>query len=247
MSKQLRIQAAMAAIVATAMLSPGLTHAQSSTVVFQGLEHTAVGAAVLHVDTSRNALEVSGLGPSGADGVVVKAAGATSWTARVRIDALSGVPLRLAWSALADGRAIGSGVLRQVGDRLEMTPIFTGATTRPTHSVQVYNNGKLVGASGGLQPSSGGAVVPWALCLTVPEFCEFTAEFHTLGDGACMVKIVTPAAGPIRLPNGLTLIGNELRLVEEVRPASHYPYLGFDAMTVLGDARSLDILAESVR
>ena len=32
----------------------------------------------------------------------------------------------------------------------------------------------------------------------------------------------------IPAPNGTVVTGNELRLVEEVRPASHYLYLSFD-------------------
>jgi hypothetical protein len=84
-------------------------------------------------------------------------------------------------------------------------------------------------------------------CRAVPEFCVFTTEFHTLFDGACMVKIVGSRAVPIRLPNGTLAVGNELRLVEEVRPAGHYPYLGFDTMTMQSDAPSFAILSESLR
>ena len=52
---------------------------------------------------------------------------------------------------------------------------------------------------------------------------------------------------PFRLPNGAIVTGNELRLVEEVRPASHYPYLGFDTMMMRSDAPSFAILSESLR
>jgi hypothetical protein len=104
----------------------------------------------------------------------------------------------------------------------------------------------MVGAIGGLSPTAP-INFPIDICQVVPEFCEFTGEFHTLADGACMIRIVGPRNVPIRLPNGTTVLGNELRLVEEVRPGGHYPYLGFDTMTMQSDARSFEILSESVR
>ena len=128
-----------------------------------------------------------------------------------------------------------------------MSGVFTGATTTPTFSAQVYNNGRLVGAIGSLPPDGAVDFLPVDFCRAVPEFCVFTTEFHTLFDGACMVKIVGSRAVPIRLPNGTIVTGNELRLVEEVRPASHYPYLGFDTMTMRSDAPSFAILSESLR
>ena len=245
MSKPYHVLAVSSRIVAVLIAGAALAHAQSSPVVFQGLPHTAVGHATLQLDPVRGALDVIGLGPTGADGVAVRRNGATSWTARVEVPT-TGIPLDLLWSALADGRAIGSGRLRQDGDNFEMSGIFTGATTAPTFSAQVYNNGRLVGAVGG-QPPDGRIFVPVSICTWVPEQCQIAIEFQTLDDGACMVKIVGSRAVPIRLPNGTIVTGNELRLVEEVRPAGHYPYLGFDTMTMRSDAPSFAILSESMR
>jgi hypothetical protein len=152
----------------------------------------------------------------------------------------------MSWNALADGRRIGSGLLRQTGGQFEIGAVFTGASTNSTSSIQVYQDGRLVSAIGGLPPAAR-AYAPIDICQIVPEFCELTTEFHTLSDGACMIRIVSPTSVPIRLPNGTTVTGNELRLVEEVRPAGHYPYLGFDTMTMQSDARSFEILSESVR
>ncbi len=245
MSKSFQVLAVSSRIVAVLMAGAALAHAQSPPVVFQGLPHTPVGYAALRLDPARGALDVMGLGSTGKDGVSVRKDGSTSWTARVEVP-VAGVPLNLSWSALADGRRIGSGLLRQNGDTFEMSGVFTGATTAPTFSAQVYNDGRLVGAVGG-QPSSGLIYVPVNICTFVPELCRITAEFHTLDDGACMVKIVGSRAVPIRLPNGTIVTGNELRLVEEVRPAGHYPYLGFDTMVMRSDAPSFAILSESLR
>jgi hypothetical protein len=246
MSKSLPVIAAVSQLVAVLIAGAAPANAQSSAVVFQGLTHTPVGAATLRVDPSRKTLDVGLLGPAGEDGVAVETPGGTSWTARVRTAVVGGLPLRMSWNALADGRRIGSGLLRQTGDQFAISAVFTGATTKATSSVQVYRDGRLVSAIGGLQPTAQ-TYLPIDFCRTVPEFCEFTGEFHTLADGACMIRIVSPTTAPIRLPNGTVVTGNELRLVEEVRPAGHYPYLGFDTMTMLSDARSFEILSESVR
>ncbi len=245
MSTSRHVIAAVSVIVTGLLVGGGSAHAQSA-VVFQGLTHTPVGAATLRVDATRKSLDVSGLGPAGEDGVAVKAGDATSWTARVGTPVVSGLPLRMSWSALVDGRRIGSGLLQQVRDHFEISAVFTGATTAPTFSGQVYNAGRLVGAIGSLPPTAH-FDLPLDFCRRVPEFCELTTEFHTLPDGACMIKVVSPRAVPFRLPNGTIVTGNELRLVEEVRPAGHYPYLGFDTMTMQSDARSFEIFSETVR
>lgn len=245
MSKPYHVLAVSSRIVAVLIAGAALAHAQSSPVVFQGLPHTAVGNATLQLDPARGALDVIGLGSTGADGVAVRRKGATSWTARIEVPT-TGIPLDLSWSALADGRAIGSGRLRQDGDTFEMSAVFTGATTAPTFSAQVYNNGQLVGAIGSL-PSTTHLDLPIAFCRAAPEFCVLRGDFQTLPDGACMVKIVGPRAVPVRLPNGTIVTGNELRLVEEVRPAGHYPYLGFDTLVMRSDVPSFAILSESLR
>jgi hypothetical protein len=243
MSRLSHVGALVIPVVAGLLI--GTVSADAQSVVYQGFTHRPVGAATLRVDTSRNVLEVGALGPTGEDGVAVKTTAATSWTTRVRTPVVNGLPLRLSWHAIADGRRIGSGLMRQTGDQFEVSAVFTGATTTPTFSAQVYYDGRLVGAVGG--QSGGGATVPADLCRKVPEFCEITAEFHTLLDGACMIKIVGSKAVPIRLPNGAIVTGNELRLIEEVRPGSHYPYLGFDTMTMLSDARAFEIVSETLR
>ena len=246
MSKSFQVLVVSTRIAAGLVAGAALAHAQSPQVIYKGFPHTAVGDATLRLDPSRGALDVIGLGPTGKDGVAVKKEGSTSWAARVEVPVAGMPPLNLSWSALADGRRIGSGVLRQNGDTLEMSGIFTGATTTPTFTAQVYNNGRLAGAIGS-QPSSSHVDVLLKFCTAVPEACVFTTEFHTLFNGACMVTIVGSMSVPIRLPNGAVVTGNEVRLVEEVRPGGHYPYLGFDAMTVRSDAPSFALLSESLR
>jgi hypothetical protein len=246
MSKSLQVLAVWSLIVTGLMVGDAPANAQSSAVVFQGLTHTAVGAATLRLDPSREALDVSGLGPAGDDGIALKQEGMTSWTTRIAAAVPGSLPLSLSWSALADGRRIGSALIQQTGANLEISAVFTGATTRPTYSGLVYNHGVLVDAIGGLPPTAH-FFMPFDVCRKVPEFCEFTIEFHTLADGACLVKAVSPKTGPFRLPNGAIVTGNELRLVEEVHAGSAYPYIEYDEVVMQSNAYSLAIFSESVR
>ena len=108
MSRSFHVIGAVFPVVAVLLIGTGPASAQS--VVYQGFTHTPVGAAMLRVDPSRNVLEVSALGPAGEDGVAVTTTKtATSWTAAVRTPVVNGLPVRLSWHAIADGRRIGSG------------------------------------------------------------------------------------------------------------------------------------------
>jgi hypothetical protein len=246
MSNPFHTLAVSSQLVAIVMAAAGSAGAQSAPVVFQGFAHAPIGIATLHVDPARAALDVRGLRSTGEDGFAVKRDGATSWTARIEVPLGGAPPVNLVWSALADGRPIGTGLLRQNGDMFEMSGVFTGGTTTRTFSAHVYNNGRLVGAVGS-QPPAASAFVPIDICRVFTDLCRVVAEFHTLPDGACMVRIAGARAVPIRLPNGTVVTGNELRLVEEVSPAGHYPYLGFDTMVIRSDAPSIAILSETLR
>lgn len=221
--------------------------AQSSSVVFQGLEHRAVGGATLQLDAGRDTLDVSTFDPAGGDGVAVTKGEATSWTARLR--AAGSPPANLSWHAVADGRRISTASMRQVGDRFEVGALFTGATTA-NYTAAVYRDGRLVGAVGSV-PSTAHIIVPESFCEVFGSIgfiaCDFVSNFHNSANGECEWRFAWRREVTVRLPNGAKLAGNELRLVEEVRPAGHYPYLSFDAMVMQTTARSLTLLSESVR
>ena len=234
------------AIVAGLMIFTAWASAQSST-VFQGLTHTAVGGAVLHLDQGREALTVATFDPSGEDGVAVGLREATSWTARMEATGDDTLPLGISWHAIADSQRISSASMRRAGETFEFSAVFTGAT-RPTYAAYVYNDGRLVGSLGALQPTAH-VVVPESFCR-VPEFaailnCRLTSRFHNV-NAACVWEWIFGEKLAFRLPNGTVVTGNELRLVEEVRPAGHYLYLSFDAMQIRSNA-DLTLLSETVR
>ena len=121
------------AIVAGLMISAAWMSAQSSSIVFRGLAHTAVGGAVLRLDQAREALTVATFDPSGEDGVAVALREANSWTARMEATGDDSLPLGLSWHAIADSHRISSASMRRVGKTFEISAVFTGAA-RPTYA-----------------------------------------------------------------------------------------------------------------
>jgi hypothetical protein len=235
------------AIVSAFMIFTAGANAQSSTIIFQGLAHTAVGRAVLRLDQARPALTVATFDPSGEDGVAVALKEAISWTARMEATGDVSLPLGISWHAVADSQRISSASMRRVGKTFEIGAVFTGAT-RPTYGAYVYSDGRLVGSLGGLEPTAH-VVVPESFCR-VPEFaailnCRMVSRFHNV-DAACAWEWIFSEKVAMRLPNGTVATGNELRLVEEVRPAGHYLYETFHAVQILSNA-DLTLLAETVR
>jgi hypothetical protein len=184
-------------IVAGVVVAVAGASSQSTAVVFQGLTHSVVGSAVLRIDRVRDALDVTTFDPSGEDGVLVALREATSWAARLEASGDATLPLNLSWHAIADSRRIASASMRRVGQTLELSAAFTGATT-PTYTASVYANGRLVGALGGLPPTAL-VIVPESFCR-VPEFaavlnCRMVSRFHNTPNG-CAYDFVGERAPP---------------------------------------------------
>ena len=243
----LRFVARTLLLAGSAIITGTSASAQSPTLVFESLPHTAVGGATLRLDRAREALDVSTLNPAGGSGVAVALGDAASWTAGFGAIAYPTVPLNLSWAAVADGQRISTAAMRQTSKGFEISASFTGGT-RPTYSAQVYNDGQLVGAIGGLPPTARINLAGFTFCDTLSELCRLTIEFANDASHRCGWLVGTgPHTGTFRLPNGVSLTGNELRLVEEVRPAGHYPYLTFDGIVMQSNAYQLALFSETVR
>src|SRR5262245_8891145 len=221
--------------------------AAASSVVFDGLPHTAIGDTILRLDGSRKALEILPFDLESGDGVRVGLPETKSWTARMSAAEAVGSPFQVAWDARADGRVISSASMRQNGSRLELKGAFTGGI-KPTYSAQVYAGGQLVASLGSVPPTAPIAIPVW-WCYTLPEIfdCGFTIEFHNSANSECEFRFGFDTRVPFTLPNGAVAMGDELRLVEEVKPAAHYPYLSFDAIDVRSNSRLLTVFSETFR
>lgn len=215
-------------------------------IIYQGLRHSPIGHAVLQVDASRNTLAMTTTDPNGGDGVAVDLGGrATSWTAYLAAMG-GGLPLVMTWHAIADGQRISTAVLREVGGRVAISARFTGATTS-TYAVQVFDQGRLVGSLGGLPPTAQTYLPDWLPCEFLEHGCSFIPRFRNTVYGECEWAFVFRDSRPIALPNGVQLTGTEVRLIEEVRAAGHYPYLTFDGVTMQTNARVLTLFSEGAR
>jgi hypothetical protein len=234
---------ALTGIVSVAAVAAAQT---TSPVVYLGLTHTAIGSATLRVDRGRNTLEVTTLDPNGGDGVAVHlGATTTDWTAESGT-VNGGLPLAMSWNAVAEGQSISAAALRAVGGRIALSARFTGATA-PSHAALVFRDGKLVGSQGSLPPTAPVYLPAWLPCEFLENGCSLVQRFRNDHSGACEWSFVFRRSGPITLPSGQQITGNELRLVEEVRPAGHYPYLSFDGITIQTNARTLTLFSESAR
>jgi hypothetical protein len=148
--------------------------------------------------------------------------------------------------AIADGERISTATLRQAQDRLALGARFTGAQT-PTYAVQVYDDGKLVGSLGGVPPTAHVYVPIHLPCEFLENGCSLIARFRNTPYGECEWGFVFRRPGPVTLPNGVRHIGTDVRFIEEVRPAGHYPYLFFDGISMQTNARTLTLFSESIR
>lgn len=237
------VRAALAAGILTLSTS---AMAQTPAVVYQGLKHTAIGDALLRLDERRNALEVTTADPDGRDGVAVHLKDTTTdWTAQTAL-VTDGLPLTSTLQAFAEGQSISSAVLRQMNDRFALSARFTGARTS-TYAVLVYDQGTLVASLGAVPPTAQ-VYIPFRMpCEFFDHGCGFIPRFRNHQNGECEWAFTFPRAGRITLPDGRRITGTEVRLVEELHPAGHYPYLSFDGVTLQTTARRLTLLSERAR
>jgi hypothetical protein len=238
----------LAVVVAVSQGAAVAVLSAAGSVMFDGLPHTSLGGALLRPDPARETLEVLPFDPDGGDGVKIALPEAKSWSARLSAAGSDGAPLSVDLDAIADGRRISTLAMRQNGSQFGLSAAFTGGI-RPTYSVHVYTNGRLVGSMGGVQPGNGGLLVPAEWCELFPDIfsCGLTADFHNSANSECEWRLVFGTSMPITLPNGVVVTGNELRLVEEVNPAGHYPYLTFDAIAIRSNTRLLTLFSETVQ
>jgi hypothetical protein len=247
MSRLLRPASCGALALAFLLPGTGAASAQSSPVVFQGLVHTAVGDATLAID-SAGALRVRTSDPWGGDGFAVDLGGrATSWSATYALRGKAPALPALTLTAIADGERISNGFLRPGGDHFTLSARFTGSTA-PTYSALVYNGGRLVGSLGSLPPSAA-ILIPreWCEIFSLIFSCNLTSNFHNNPNGGCQWDFDLGRVVAVELPNGVRVKGDEIRLVEEVNPSGHYPYVDFDAMVLQTSADEAIVRTETVR
>lgn len=200
----------------------------SKSVVFNGLPHTATGAASL-----KPALVIRGLGSSGEDGVSVEVGkGVRHWTATMR-----GVPSTLDFDTTltilgreADGspRTLSSLEMKELalsdGYALAFSPTFDSATYR----LEVFHGSKTVLDISGLRTGTGVLSGNDSICEAFGKansvalgICEWVvSDCHTLDDDGRSVWTIDRVA-PVtwEVPaTGSSVVGDRIRLTAEERP-----------------------------
>ena len=179
--------------------------------------------------------------------VASRLAGRPGWTAGFGAITYPTVPLNLSWAAIADGQRISTAAMRQTSKGFEISASFTGGT-RPTYSAQVYNDGQLVGAIGGLPPTARINLARLHILRHAVENTTLTIEFENDASSRCGWLVGTGThKGTFSLPNGVSLTGNELRLVEESATGGPLPVLTFDGIVMQSNAYQLALFSETVR
>jgi len=249
MRKTIRFVRLSTLVITGVVLAAAVVGARAA-MVFHGLTHTAVGGAVLKLDSANGTLAVATFDLAGEDGVLVSLPQTTSWTSRLQFSGDASLPLKFSFDAIADSRRISTAVIKRAGDALDLSTVFTGGI-RPTYTAAVYRDRQLVGALGSL-PLTAHVVLPAHPC-DIPEFRPFfncglylAAKFHNLPNGECAWEFAFNRTVAVRLPNGAILTGDEVRLVEEVSGPGSYAYQSFDGIVMRTNA-DLTLQSETVR
>lgn len=223
--------------------------AAAECVTFEGLQHCALGTADLTLVDQGAALQVKTADPNGGDGVAIDLGGEASfWSAVYNWPSATGDSL--VSSAVSNGLIVSQSVVVETSRDFRIAASFTGGSSSSTYSAFVYQDGKLVGGVGGLTGSGPIVLEPIDFCDLHPNApgCDGTIIFGNLAEGACVWGYRFNVDRGFRLPDGQELVGDELRLVEELDPEEgFYPYLRFDSMELTTSGEGLRIKAESVQ
>ncbi|RKH13844.1 hypothetical protein D7V97_04515 [Corallococcus sp. CA053C] len=215
---------------------------------FNGIKNCATGGAAL--TRTAKGISVSGLKDVKADGFSSQFPRAKDWELQADIGGL-GVTKQGFTLAARDGDQVVSALrLGMVdGDRVVLTPTFTGASGPSAYRVNLYQNGRLMLSH--QHPWDYGVNSDWYnihIRLT-PIRIGFSnhTSFGTqdpISSGACLWAF-RGAPGAFTLDaGGKPVSGDQLEIVEEVADG-HYPYTGFSAIDVKAAASDFTVLGES--
>ena len=155
---------------------------------------------------------------------------------------------RVTASAFSQGEVTSTNTIRRNDDgSLGLSASFTGAAEGRTYSVLVYNNGVFQGGAGGIgddvqylyiDPRWDEDFIMWLI-----GHWSFALRME---NGGCEWGLDLNETRTLRLADGTKLVGNEIRLQEEVKGNGHYAYTGFDGIDIVGNAQSMTFHRASV-
>ena len=245
-------------IAAASLLIAGAASAQDC-VSFQGIDHCPIGKSSLRA--SQGGLSVANNGDGA--GVSSRFQPTVFWNSHMEI--AGGMQHSTALSSISGGETTSRLFIEPEGDTLRLRSEFTGASGDSTYSVLIYRDGVLQGSLGNLSGGGSSATVADALTKRAPNvgnsdiiadpmdewfYLYWWLHFFISPMGGCNWGIGMDAAVSFLMPDGSTVVGDEIRFSEDIAGSGHYPYLGFEAIDTVSTASSLRIteeLAEGTR
>lgn len=214
---------------------------------YQGLEHCAVGGAA--ISTDGESLTVTVDDPAATDaGVAVSFSEGVVWSSGTKISESADTATEVTGYARSQGQVTSTAtVRREDSGALGFSATFTGGTTQRTYSVLVYKGGVFQGGAGGIGNGAQYLFINpnWDEDFIMWLIGQWTFRL-SMDDGSCGWQFDLGEARVMQLADGTELVGDEIRLVEEIRDDGHYPYTGFDAIELLGNAPSLTLTSATV-
>jgi hypothetical protein len=218
----------------------GAAVAAPTCLTFMGLQHCPVDGATLTINDGQ--LVVSGAGGSG--GVSIAIPGATAWRGDSQIELASGIGDVLRSAAIAHDVVTSTTEALRGANGTPLRATFTASSGTPMYTTLVYRDGQLQGSASNLPSGSVGAVLGFTLRWPAGE-----PEFEIVAGGRCAwtYRTVQGADLEVKLPDGRTLIGDAVRLVEDVDPQGAYPYATFERLVFQGNIQHVRFSSESVQ
>ena len=217
---------------------------------YSNILHCAVGEATLGLNASKTALNVSNPSKDVDSGVSIETPNSTEWDSDVTIPLLEKDTI-VKLASVSQGIATSLAEIKYTNRGVVFGAYFTASLTNRTYRVDVYRDGIHQGAMLHIPVGiSGGGVQTYpALALTGNPFYDFLNKFIVLPSGACeWIYVFKDSADyEIHLKDGQILLGDEIRLTEEVDPSGAYPYTSFDRIVMLGNFPQLKILSASTK
>lgn len=234
--KTLRILV-LTVVLATA--GAGLLNAEC--VNFEGIDHCPIGNAALSLSADGSRLIANNLGANGNDGVSSHFQNVTRWEADLRIpNAGEGNSVR--FTAISQGQMTSRAQLDLTSSGLEIQSLFTGAVGGGSYRV-VTDDGSGAPLASNLTSSSTLVLtrIPNPFPIPWPEPWPPIIIFGIRAvDGGCFWRLDFDAPVTVSV-DGVDTVATSITLIENVNPASHYPYAKFTAMGIQSDGAAIVI------
>ena len=223
-----------------------LTHADSACVSFAELQHCPIGGADLELPAGGDRLVVHNPGGKVRNGVSIDLPDTRSWVGESLVEFTGGANDVLRLASISEGVVTSQAEAKRVDDGFALDATFTGSLEERTYRVDILRDGVW---QGGVTDVPSG--LPGGGAQTYGVIAEHDMDiywtFAVMASGACRwgFRLDGGSDHRITLPDGQTLIGDEILLTEQVKPAGGYPYTTFDRLLFQGNFVRLHFLSES--